>query len=710
MAVARMSARMPFPRITTFLAQIFLVVATLFPYTARAATVPHVRVPLLPSEPAMHGVVDASWKDAVRLPLAFDFTNRRRTQRASAVYLAQDATGLDVAFVIHQRAPIVDATRSNGSGVYSDDNVAVQLNPQGSSGFGYSFAANARGVQSQSSSENTAYAPIWTSAATTSSTGYTVTMHIPFGAIRSGRSHAWRAQFARYSVARNNLIVWAYSPAASSATDPAYMGVISGIGQSAAAKHAARPAPRIQPYLLGVARSGINGGSTSQAGLDVALPITSTASFVGSFHPDYSNVEVDQQTISPTAFARQYQEVRPFFTQLGNSFEHHFGCLDCPTLLYTPAIPTFRQAYGLEGTQGPVGFGAFDAVGAQRTDAAQAANYYLETPGATYAATVERVQALTPAASDTTTEVNGGYQNQHSHLIGYGNFARESGTFVSDPNQSTYSEIGGGYAGPTASLVVARQFIGAQFAPLDGYTAQSDTGGYEAMGNQKYIFPTTSKLNDISLSGSVSRFWNHVGQPANFNANYQINVDFKDLLTLHVYQQSDFVRTYDGEFLPFAIGNGAFVGYNLSSNFPAGVVFSSGAYYHGEAISWSAFATEPLRKELSISFNANENIYGSHVASEPSFRDWQNSAALNWQFSRAASFSLGVRRINGINFPNSFQPPDFTPVFADNLSAAFHYLNGRNEFYLVYGDPNAFATAHAIFFKWILYAGAPKGT
>ena len=105
-----------------------------------------------------------------------------------------------------------------------------------------------------------------------------------------------------------------------------------------------------------------------------------------------------------------------------------------------------------------------------------------------------------------------------------------------------------------------------------------------------------------------------------------------------------------------------------------------------------------------------ENLYQSNAASEPSFREWLNDASFNWQFSRDASLSLGARRINGINLPTYYAPPNFTPMFADNLSAAFHYLHGHNEFYLVYGDPNAFTTTPAVFFKWIFYAGAGKGT
>ena len=138
---------------------------------------------------------------------------------------------------------------------------------------------------------------------------------------------------------------------------------------------AARPKPRLQVYGLGEVTTAANGGNTSRVGADFSLPITPTASLVGTLHPDYSNVEVDQQTIAPSAFARQYAEVRPFFTQSASYFNQHYSCSNCPSTLYTPSIPTFGQGYALEGTQGHVQFAAFDALGDGRSDNAQTLNY-----------------------------------------------------------------------------------------------------------------------------------------------------------------------------------------------------------------------------------------------------------------------------------------------------------------------------------------------
>ena len=139
-----------------------------------------------------------------------------------------------------------------------------------------------------------------------------------------------------------------------------------------------------------------------------------------------------------------------------------------------------------------------------------------------------------------------------------------------------------------------------------------------------------------------------------------------------MFQNSTIVRASDGELLPFSDSNGAFLGYKENSNYPVGVLFLDGPYYHGHAATEMFFDTLPIRRNLSVSLNLNENIYASQLAAEPSFRQWLNSASVNWQFSRDASFSFGARRINGTSLPTSYFAPTFTPIFADNLSAAFH--------------------------------------
>ena len=679
--------------------------------SSKAATLPKLSVPMLAKEPTMSGRVDATWAGAVKGSTAFDFTNRRAASQPATVFVAQDATGIDVAFIVPQKQTVDAATLTNGPAVQNDDNVGVFISPQGTQGFSYDFYANARGARTQTSSENTAYTPTWVAAGRVVAPGYCVTMHIPFAILRTGGSTKWRVQFARFQVASNSVDLWSYSSLATSPSDPTFFGTLTGVAADLKGSDTTkRPAPRFQPYALGVGRSSFSGGSTSQVGLDMAVPITPTASFVGSFHPDYSNVETDQQTISPTAFPRQYQEVRPFFTQVGNEFDNYFGCMSCPLTIYTPAIPTFRQGYGVEGAQGPISFSGFDTSGSGRTDIANAIDLSKSSTANSYSLTLQRVSVDTPGFVDDVSAVTSGYFDQRSHILVYGNYGRDSGTFVTDPAQANYSEIGAGYKTANTVFIAAHQFVGAQYNPVDGFVQQNDIGGYESYAQHTFTFPARSRLQDVAVDFNVSKFWNHLAQPAQSNAGYQVNVDLKDRFALHVFQQSSFVLTSAGEYLPFSDGNGAAILYNSASNYPVGLVYNAGAYYHGRAESWQLFDTAPVTRKVSLSINLSENSYAAQRIVEPSFRQWLNSGSVNWQISRDASFSLGARRINGVSLQNSFATPDYTPLFANNLSAAFHYLHGHNEFYLVYGDPNSLVTTPAIFFKWIFYAGAEKGT
>ena len=134
--------------------------------------------------------------------------------------------------------------------------------------------------------------------------------------------------------------------------------------------------------------------------------------------------------------------------------------------------------------------------------------------------------------------------------------------------------------------------------------------------------------------------------------------------------------------------------------------------------------TIPLARKVHLGLETDEDQYLTQWPGESTTRQWLERASLDWQFSREASFDVGVRRIIGPNLPNSFQPlvygspavctaNPYNPgcfVDASNVTLAFHFLTAKNEFYVVYGDANNLATEPALFLKWIRYIGAEKGT
>lgn len=684
-----------------------------------------VAVPVLASPPDINGRVDASWAKAIQLPVNFDFTYQRDGE-PTTVYVAQDAHALDLAFVVTQKVAVTANTVTNGPGVLNDDNVTVNLWPQGSGGFAYSFSSNAHGARYQTSTENSAYAPQWSAAATRDASGYVVTMRIPFDIMRSGGSKSWRVQFERVTQATNSTQVWTHVQGQRNASDEAYAGTLNGLAANVS-QRTGRTQPRLQIYALGEMTNAANGGNTSRLGADLALPVTPTSSFLASVHPDYSNVEVDQQTIAPSAFPRFYSEVRPFFTQLAQHYNRMMACSNCPTFLYTPAIPTFREGYAYEGTQGNMSFAAFDAAGVDRSDDAEAFNFTKVDQSKAEQITVQRVGVNIPGFTDNTTSFTSGYSWQRSHNIVYFNTATDRGTDVTDPALANYLETGVVHADKDTTAGIDYQEIGPQFLPADGFVSQADVYGLAFFFNHTQHYGAKNLLQDIQYQSFLNEQHDHQGKPSFKGYSAQVNFDFRDQLTLHVFGGYGKNETLQGEYLPFN-QNGFFLGYKTQTTTPSSISYSGGPYYHGSLASWSYITTRALTRSLKLAVEADENTYtpgGTYASLEPVARQWLERASIDWQFSRYASFDVGARRIIGRNLPNAFQAPDlpgpiacggpntyvpFDCVSAGNVSAAFHFLAAHNEWYVAYGNPNELSTLPAFYVKWIRYIGAEKGT
>lgn len=706
---------------------LFLVAALSEP---AAASTPTLALPAGPA-PAVNGDA-AAWSQTPSVDLSYDYNYHRRAAEPTVVHVAQDGSALYLAFVVTQHASIIANQHTNGSSVLSDDYVGVYLYPQGAQGFSYAFFANPIGTRYQTSSENSAFAPEWTAAAKTTPEGYDVTMRIPLNVIRSGGSHSWRMQFVRFSQATNSLDTWTDSPS-NNVSDPAFDGIVTGVGiapEGVSSAAAPRNAPRVQVYGLGEATSAANGGSTSRVGADLSIPVDPTASFVATLHPDYSNVESDQQTIAPTAFARQYAEVRPFFTQLSGFFNETTNCVNCPQTLYTPAIPVFSQGYGLEGSQGPMTFAAYDALGDDRTDQAETANYNYEDSKNNLSVNLQRVAVDAYGLNDDTESLDAGYLNQRTHFGVWTNNAFESGSLVSNTSLAQYHDGGVLYVDSTTVLLAGPQRVGAQFNPLDGYVQQSDVLGYIGYLKHQFNFAPSFWLHDILVTDFYGRYWNRFGQLSQADDSPQINFDLKDLLSVHLYANQSGVRTISNELLPFD-DQGVYLGYRVNTNTPSYVEYTGGPYYHGHLDAWTYLSTLPLTRRMHVTLETDEDRYDTAHAGETSTTQWLERAALDWQPTRELQLDLGIRRIIGPNLPNSFQALSYGSIYdpasscnestgdpylpgcfvnAGNVSVAVHYLRGKNEFYFVYGNANDLTTEPALFVKWIRYIGAQKGT
>ncbi len=656
--------------------------------------------------PKIDGTLDdPAWKTAAHVQLGWDFTFRRPATEATDAYVLADKQYLYVAFVAKQKEPLTATQHVNDQPLGSDDVVRVYLFPAGEQSFEYMFVSNPIGTRYETSSENTAFAPQWDAVAKQTGDGYIVTERIPLGIMRGDGRTEWRIQFDRRIYNLTELLEWSNDPGQGSTDSSHYTGYLRGM--SGAATASAKTKPRANVYALGELAPQSLGGSTSRVGADVAIPITPTASFLGTFHPDYSNVELDQQTIAPSAFPRRYLEVRPFFTQ-GANFYNEFNCNDCVDypLLYTPNIPTPRDGYAVEGVQGRYNFGAFDAAGDNRTDTAQAVQY--GTPNHSFFGLYQRISTDLPGLHDVAQFGQIVLGNAHNFNV-YATVGQEAGTNVLDPSQGAYREYGINDFTPKEGIFAAYHEVGSQFEPPDTYFQINDVKGPSVYVYREFDNAPHSYIQSITVSNDFQNYANHLGQLDLGYRNAGITINTRTLLSLALNTGSQYLLLPG---LPPGDANqfGGSLSYNANGATPSSYSYNIGRYAEGYLRASARSMTLRLTPRGTITFEADDTSdtldTGEHLV------QWLERVSVAYQIDHTSSLALGVRRIIGTT------PPFFTPeasldtlyINASNISAAYYKRLGRGEIYVVYGDPNALSTTPATIVKYIFYVGAQKGT
>ena len=671
-------------------------------------------VPLIHGDPPVDGsIAHPEWKAAQSVTLDWDLDGHKHAPQQTSAYIETDGKYLYVAFDAKQQTAIVATQHTDDAGQGSDDDVEIDLWPGGTNGFLYQFISNPIGTHYQSSSENSGYRPQWWSAGTVRDGEYVVTMKIPLAAIHGANASTWRVQFARKVENTGDLDVWSYDPDATGTTTSIYAGTLSGLRTLAV-----RPQPRVELYGLGLAGGKSIGGSTSRAGVDFSVPFTATSSFYATLHPDYSNVELDQQSISPTAFRRYLSEVRPFFTQ-ANAPYNNFSCDLCNGLntLYTPAIPTPRDGYAVEGKQGGFTYGAFDAIGDGRSDTAQALNWANQSR--TIHISAQRVGVYTGNVTDTSQEFGFQYSDQ-KHSSVWLNVGSDSGTNVADPSRSSLYDFGAVWSSQTFVDALAVRKVGQYFNPVDGFVWHPDIAGWGNYTARSWLLPSGSALRSVTASAVMDRYHDHTGELDQTDQSVALDLLTRGLIDVNVATGSSYVRlepngtfhpvTQNGIFVTLGSGadnsnlnNGAQHG---SSATPTTIGFSTGRFGPGRLNSWTLTTTQHAMRLGLLSFELDGNI--QQLDAGPRYIEWLQRVSYTYQANRDTSFALGVRRIIG-----TAPVLDAAPVYQKgwNLSAAYHRtFNGVNEIYAVYGDASAFSTVPQFIVKWIRYFGAGKGS
>ena len=684
------------------------------PAAAESAPAKALAVPTVQAAPPLDPKADlAGWKDAVSVSLPWDVQHQKASSEPTTARIATDGTNIYVRFDVKQREGLLAQQHTNDVGDGTDDEVWIDLWPNGSSGFYYQFAATSNGTHYQYSSENTAYSPTWTSFGHASGDGFTVTMQIPIKVMRGGGRGGWKAQFVRIVRSTGERQIWSYGSAQTNGDDVTYAGAVDGM----AAANASRPKPRVALYGLGGMGSARSGLTTSRMGGDFSLPVTATTSVYGTIHPDFSNVEVDQQTISPTAYQRSFNEVRPFFTQ-GTNFYDNLDCDACPGIsqLYTPAIPTPRDGYAFEGKQGRFSFAAFDAVGTGRNDGAAAVTY--RTADNRWRLSAQTVAANLPGLTDHVD--SGGISfNDNKHVSGYFDYGSDHGTNVLAGSQAQRYDVGTFLYSNTFGFAASARKLGRYYEPVDGYVQHSDIAGYALYTNKIWLFDKKTFLNSIQFGGFVDRYHAQSGALNQTDNNIWLDVLTQNRIDVNASVGSGYLLLDSGVFTPISqngIGvtwhsgtanNPGSNGYHGSSSTPTTITYNTGRFGPGRVDAWVRSSTMRAGTRGTLAVEADNTR--AYEDSGKTNVQWLERVGYSYATGANSSFAVGVRRIIGtppvIDIRNL---PSYTGAW--NVSFAYHKRTPHDELYVAYGDASQLSTLPQLVLKFIHYFGAEKGT
>lgn len=688
-------------------------------------------VPLVQSAPVLDPRKPVStWPpeagDPIELP--WNVADASRARDGTTVHVATDGKFLYVRFDAVQHEPVIANQHSDdvivggsnfGGGLaWTDDSVWVDLWPTGPGGFQYQFESNAIGAHNEASTENTQFAPQWETHGAITADGYTVTMAIPMAVVHGAHAGTWDVQFARYVRSTGAIDVWSYGTAQTNPDDPSHAG---GLAVPLVAR-APLPKPRLSLYGLGAVDSKAIGGSTSRAGADWSIPVTQTAAFYGTFHPDYSNVELDQQSISPTVYQRVFSEVRPFFTQASGYYDN-FNCSVCNgfrTTLYTPAIPTPRSGYAFEGRQGDFGLAAFDAAGVRRNDEATAVNY--TSSDTHWSAAFQHVSANLPNVVDDSNGAGVSWWNG-KYLSFYANYATDRGSNVADAAQGNWYDAGGGWGNQHFALYASARGVGNNFNPVDGFDSHPGIVGYGVYTARVWTFAP----NDILSSAGVDVFldrYHGVNAPgvtggiAQSDNSVLLDILTKSALDVQLFSGSNYWR-FGQALTPISQSGGFSITYhsgmqNNLNNFPTHgasstptqLQYYTGRYGDGRLDTW--FRSSTLRLGMRGYLTLTVDDTAQWMPKAPANVQWFDGVSYAYQIGPNSSFAIGLRRVIGL--PPQPNGGGNCIGVCSNVSLAYHLRLRNEEYYLAYGDPNTLVTVPQAIFKVIFYAGGQKGT
>lgn len=233
-----------------------------------------------------------------------------------------------------------------------NDNFLVFIDTYNDLTNGFAFGANAVGAQwdgimYEGGKVDLSWDNKWISVAKNYEDKYIIEMAIPFKSIRFKKGiDRWGINFSRLDLKTTEKSAWAPVPRQFPTASLAYTGVLVW--------DAPPPVPKANisliPYMLGGLtkdhEKNTDVNYNHDIGADAKISLSSSLNLDLTIHPDFSQVEVDQQITNLDRFELFFPERRQFFLENGDLFAN-FG--------YSSIRPFFSRRIGL-GV--PIQFGA----------------------------------------------------------------------------------------------------------------------------------------------------------------------------------------------------------------------------------------------------------------------------------------------------------------------------------------------------------------
>jgi len=681
-------------------------------------------------------------------PVGGNFTDMRQRRPASLLTVASvshDNDNFYVNFKCEQDPKTITATQTaDGVGFGLDDFVGVGIDTSNNGSTVYYFESTPRGTRYQQASDNARYQPDWDATAAATKKGWESRLTIPLRVLqlRGGKNQTWRINFVRSVATSGAHYTWAWNDLMAYAPTPSWPG-FDGVRfwPTLRIELARTPGKAQRPAatLYGLVGMGSDRNIVQQAngtfaeepsrpmGIDVSYPLSPTISFVGTFHPDFSNLDIDQLTIAPQEFRQQYVEYRPFFAQGAPFVDPNIspsGGVFTPNnqIFYSPDIGPFDSGEKVEGTYGNQSFGLMHFHGFNVTNGApfddSAFGLGHNLPDNTFKYWADGVLANHGAeGQDNTLEMGAQSFNPSTGLAAGFNYANETGSFLTGIGHASSLNTYAGVTRPNYQVQVRYQDVTPQYDPIDGYTVVSDVRGFAA---GTYLIGSSPSLSSFHLQVAGDRFEDQTGAVHQADAGVMADFTLHDQLMVMIGPQNGVLRSYATDATPASFCaslpsssrttfsgypsyscpidqrfNEFFVGLYYRQGTPqtASLTASEGPFGDYFLHQYSGTAAGQISGGASISLQ-----YGATVAqgiTTPGFWLQQlRRLSLTKTFGSRTTVSIELRSISG-SVPGITPPPGF------NLAANLHlHLRHGQDVFIGYGSPSAQTTLNRLLAKY----------